>query len=193
MPKLVLNDAELAEGIGLVVLASASQDEFLRTGLSVLTDTTFAYLLFEGVTSEQLADSFLALLQEHYKWFDGSSQPALIAVRTALTEAKVLRQLRNIVVHGNWTRSPFDTGDEPTRRRPWGDQDEGEEALYYCSISKHRRMFTYQIFTVDDLRELAERTRFATRKLAIAGRQALLDLESRGHLTEPVPSFRDIR
>jgi hypothetical protein len=66
----VLNHEALNRAIGSVAVALGHQDEFLRDTLAGLTDVNFSDVLFEGLSSEQLAGSLKSILGEMYHWIE---------------------------------------------------------------------------------------------------------------------------
>jgi hypothetical protein len=204
---LMLTHDELNVAIGEVATASGSQDELLRSTMSGLTDVNFSYVLFEGVSGEQLANSLRAILSEFYhyiEYFGKDSKfkydpsvpyverplvsPNYIAVNATLAESKTLRELRNNIIHGTWKRVPYATDAGP-RPRPWSDKSVKGEDVFYCNISKLRKMYANQAFTVSDIKELASRIRAVTSRLSASIRLALEELADNGVIEEADPAL----
>jgi hypothetical protein len=193
---LIVTHPGLNNAIGQVATASAAQDELLRLALSGLTDVTFSYVLFEGVSGEQLSSSLRAVLDGMFDWiekygahstyvrdFDPSRPEVSMAAQNesfrlvvdSLVKAKALRELRNVVIHGTWKRIPYAIPADP-RPRPWADKSLTSDAVFYCTISKLRKMFVMQAFTVADVEDLAAHIRASTKDLASALTAAFAEL-----------------
>jgi hypothetical protein len=181
--QLDLYNKSLVLAIGEVAVASGAQEELLRSALAGLTDVTFTYIVFEGVGADQSASMLKAFLGELYfelerhgpnpTYIHNTSVPYkpheflnsnYLDVMAVLSEIRVLRELRNNVIHSVWRRQPW-SSHAGIRPRPWGEKSLAAD-VFYCHISKLRKMWTYQAFTPSDIHELATRINSASSRLA---------------------------
>ena len=164
------------EAVGRVAVESALQDDLLREILTDLVGQDLWYF-FEGQTTEALLVSCRTVLDHtdppHERFSDAQREAFLKAV-TSLSD---LRDLRNSVVHGLWSKWCVDP--ETALDRPWRDGDDGE--LLYVSRSRYRRFNTERKITIGDVHRLADEIHAAYTELA----KAYTSMEQ-PHRTRPV-------
>lgn len=175
----VVDDPFLNQAIGEVVTALAVTDELMRTVLASLTGLQTGYILFEGQGTGDLIESTKTLLGEYVMY--GPQRGGFDEVKRQLSLLDNLKNLRNDIVHGTWHTSDLDF--DSTRLRPWKDKSLDNTELYYCTISKRRKMTTQQPMTIDDIRDVATRIRDCTALLAKAADDTLRIIFAGDHPT----------
>jgi hypothetical protein len=155
-----VRDRDLFNAVGRVALEATIADEALREILTCILGLN-AMLIFEGQSSDWLIK--MAQLAAHE--FDPRHhyiEADRVKFDNYLQRIEELRQIRNVVVHGNWVASTVYVDDE-VLPRPWGVID--GVTPYVCTLSRLRKWGNSRFFTVGDVEETANKLHNTTKLL----------------------------
>jgi len=143
---------DLYAAIGKVAHATAQLDVMLTEFAETLADSSVVWLLVTGQSTDTLVQTCQRLLEEVDPF--GTAYPDGFRKRidARLEELGRLRQLRNQVVHGTWSKYPFDEQPKP---RPFGGAENDE--TFWVARERIRRISDEQAMTRSDVEELASR------------------------------------
>lgn len=187
----MVEDAALDEAIGRVVRASAEFDSVLRLfvgRVALLGDA--GWLLLEGTSSEWLAQTVPAVLEEADPYGRRFDPEDASAIRSCVVTSKTLRRVRNAVVHGTWSHEPL-LDPESRRSGTRLPRRSDDERLYFCIVSRTRRLFDEWEFTASDVSLLAEEyveliERFHAAAARMRAPRKPPESEEEGGMTAPV-------
>lgn len=141
----------LYTAIGRVAHSTALLDAMLGEFAEHLTGSLETWVFVSGQSTEWLLQMCRVLLDMADPQQDRYPTEFREEIRQRFERASELRNLRNRVIHGTWSRVPFD---EQPLRRPWGNSSPGK--VYWVARDRQRRGAEEQEMTVADVDRLAD-------------------------------------
>ncbi|MBD8103760.1 MULTISPECIES: hypothetical protein [Plantibacter] len=149
---------ELYGAIGRVAHASALLDAMLSELAEHLTGNVETWVFVAGQSTEWLIQMCRVLLDETADpQKDRYSADFHEALRGYLGRASELRNARNRVIHGTWSKARY--AEKPLPRL-WGDSNVGR--IFWVSRDRQRRSLEDQPMTVQDVHRLADEISLVT-------------------------------
>jgi hypothetical protein len=160
----------LITAIGRVVISSVRLETALRYVVGKLSgDHDAGWIIFEGQSADWLILNGNAVLNEYIEVHGedgrvlGSSGKHL---RSLFKEAEILKNDRNIVIHGEWLKKCFFASvHEPQNCRPHSSNSLGSGELYHVLRSRYRRGFVEEAWNITDIETLASKMDALTQEL----------------------------
>lgn len=178
----------LLNAIGRVATASARLEGALRYVVGKLSgDDDAGWLLLEGQSTDWLISNGTAMLNLYTMDEDGAIWPLGTygpTMRRLFKDAESLKNERNCVIHGQWSRDClFGSDADPEACEPHSPGSAHDGELYHVVRSRYRRGLKEEAWSVNDIETLAYKIDALARQLRDtykASRDSMLAMYDQG-------------